>query len=925
MADGEVVVGVKADTASFEKNLNAAKAQAEKFDKEATGAAAAASKLAKTAAEAAKGAAKLKSEVAASAKGTSALRKTATEASKGVSDLKKQTSEAAKAAKALEKDAKSSAKGTAAVKLEAAAAAKRVDALRAAAQEAAREIKVLRKAAEESAKRVAALKRESGEAAKKARALKAEASNASKSAKRLAKESATAARSVRKLQKEAAKKGVSKYQKAIKSAAESSALLTGPLGGIASRLSILGRVSSIAGAAVLALSVSVGALTLGLGAAISEAEKFQTSSLRVQAVLKATGNSAGITATEIRELSREIARSTLAGTAGVEAAAAKLLTFKSVQGDVFRDALKLSQDLADLGFGSVSSGAVQLGKALQDPVAGLSALKRIGVDFSATQKEQIRQFVETNQLVKAQALIIKALNDQVGGTGVKAAEGLAGSYDGLGQSISELFQNIGNAGPLQAMTEFTTRLGRSVEGINALLFDLPENRISKLQELLADLRVPQQVAQGSDTILAALAKQRVADIKGEIAAIRNKILAEVKASAAAKESAKVSAAAAKEDARLGKILEARAKEQERLAKLRESTKRGITEEVAALQQLSAVFVGSTLSAREFALAEQQITTLSKLNLDATSKEGQEISALIQKRMELAGAIAQERREREQGEATATRLQALEAEITATEMLTASIGKSASEVRAARVEVQAYRIEQELTAAALKSQESLTTGQTQAIRDQAQALAETTVRLEDLQTAQSGAFAAEEAANDRRLEFQETLASGLTSLVFETDNLGDALKRMVLQMSQAIVQAQILQAIQLAAGTSSTGAGGGSIFNAVVGAFAGATSPGTDTTTATRMHRGGRVGSAGQSISVPSSNFISAPRFHDGLKPDEFPAILQRGEEVVPKDQVGAQRTGGRDIVFNVTTPDADSFRKSQRQLSRSLKQTTAAT
>jgi len=52
------------------------------------------------------------------------------------------------------------------------------------------------------------------------------------------------------------------------------------------------------------------------------------------------------------------------------------------------------------------------------------------------------------------------------------------------------------------------------------------------------------------------------------------------------------------------------------------------------------------------------------------------------------------------------------------------------------------------------------------------------------------------------------------------------------------------------------------------------------------HSGGVVGRGGRSRGVPSSVFAGAPRMHNGgvagLRPDEVPAILQRGETVLPK-------------------------------------------
>lgn len=927
MVDGVVEVQVKAGTSDFDKKLARSKKEAERFDKEATAAAAASLKLAQATAEAAKGAAKLKTDAAASAKGTAALRKEATTASKAATALKKQASEAAKAAKQLNKDTKGASSGAKALETSAAAAAKRTEVLRKAARDAAAEVKALRKAAEDSAKGTAAMKAKATEAAKATALLKKRSTEASKAARDMGKRSREAAGRVKKLETATAKANpkISKFQKAMKNSADSAALLTGPLGGIASRLSILGRITSVTGASILALSLAVGGLTLGLGAAISEAEKFERSGLRIQAVLEATGSSAGFTSQEIRSMSEGIARSTLAGTASVEAAAAKLLTFRSIQGDTFRDALELSQDLAELGFGSVEQGALQLGKALEDPITGLGTLRRVGVSFTAVQKEQIRLFVEANQLAKAQGVILGVLAQQVGGTGVKAAMGLSGAYDSLGQNFSEFMQNVGNSGPLQVWTLAIKGMTLAVGDLNRAMFSTDAN---KIQELLTERNFEQEVSQvGRTDARREQAKRRVAALNEEIMALQDKAVAEGKAQSAARDSAEASRVAAVADAKLAKVLEAQAKERERITKLRQSTIRGIEQEVAILGAVSTAYSDSAMSAQELAEAEQRVTVLTRLNLDATSKQGEAVSKLIAERMRLTQVIAQQRAARETSAATTARLNALNTEIQATQILTSAIGGNADEMREARVEAKAMRIEQQMTAAALQKQGQIFEGQGQIFREQSRNIAETTVRLEDMQTAQAQAFAAEQEMNSKRLEFQETLAEGLTGAVFGAESLEDALKRMVLQLSQAIVQAQILSAIQLSMGTNAQGGGGSDgffagLFTAVAGQAAGG---GGGNTTATELHTGGIVGSAGKARSVPSTTFIGAPRFHQGLKPDEFPAILQKGEEVVAKDQVGKNRRGDQNVTFNITTPDPNAFRASQRQISRTLKQNTAAT
>jgi hypothetical protein len=100
---------------------------------------------------------------------------------------------------------------------------------------------------------------------------------------------------------------------------------------------------------------------------------------------------------------------------------------------------------------------------------------------------------------------------------------------------------------------------------------------------------------------------------------------------------------------------------------------------------------------------------------------------------------------------------------------------------------------------------------------------------------------------------------------------------------------------------------------------------------TVFHQGGVVGGSGYPTrSADPAIFVDAPRFHTGLGSDEYAAILQRGERVLTanqndrtaatmsglatKMQAGAQGGRGGNVVFNISTPNADSFRASQGQL-----------
>jgi hypothetical protein len=83
--------------------------------------------------------------------------------------------------------------------------------------------------------------------------------------------------------------------------------------------------------------------------------------------------------------------------------------------------------------------AVQLGKALQDPIKGLTALSRSGVTFNETEKERIKTLVESNQVGEAQKLILKAIEQQVGGT----AEATANASERIKVTFNLLTEQVG--------------------------------------------------------------------------------------------------------------------------------------------------------------------------------------------------------------------------------------------------------------------------------------------------------------------------------------------------------------------------------------------------------------------------------------------------------------------------------------------------
>jgi hypothetical protein len=129
----------------------------------------------------------------------------------------------------------------------------------------------------------------------------------------------------------------------------------------------------------------------------------------------------------------------------IKATQTKLATFgqltKTVNeaGGAFDRATLAALDMAAAGFGSAESNAVALGKALEDPIKGITALAKSGVTFTEQEKEKIKTLVESNKLLEAQDMVLAAIEKQVGGT----SEASASSFDKMKFALAGISDTFG--------------------------------------------------------------------------------------------------------------------------------------------------------------------------------------------------------------------------------------------------------------------------------------------------------------------------------------------------------------------------------------------------------------------------------------------------------------------------------------------------
>ncbi|MDB5270885.1 MAG: hypothetical protein JWP58_3925 [Hymenobacter sp.] len=178
-------------------------------------------------------------------------------------------------------------------------------------------------------------------------------------------------------------------------------------------------------------------------------EEFQASaksSADLEAALAATGHAAGLTADEIRKIGEARAKVTLFDDDETNRASAMLLTFKNVKKGVFEEAIPAIQDLATKmggdGPADMKGASIQLGKALNAPLTGITALTRVGVTFTDQQKEQIKQMVKAGDTAGAQRLILRELNSEFGGA-AEAARKAGGGMATLSMRWGEMKETVG--------------------------------------------------------------------------------------------------------------------------------------------------------------------------------------------------------------------------------------------------------------------------------------------------------------------------------------------------------------------------------------------------------------------------------------------------------------------------------------------------
>lgn len=207
-------------------------------------------------------------------------------------------------------------------------------------------------------------------------------------------------------------------------------------------------------------------LALFAGFAISEFGKAEKAIAKVQTQLKLTGTSIGITFQELQDASENLQKNSIFGDDDIlEKVSGQLLRVSGLTKDSFQQAQQVVVDLASALDTDLSSAALQVAKALESPVEGLSALSRVGVKFTDDQEKLIKNLVATGRQAEAQGFILDILR---------------GKFDGVAKAVSQT--------SFGALAQLKNAFDNLAEAIGGRLFAIIEPFVKKLTTMLENLK-----------------------------------------------------------------------------------------------------------------------------------------------------------------------------------------------------------------------------------------------------------------------------------------------------------------------------------------------------------------------------------------------------------------------------------------------------
>ena len=282
---------------------------------------------------------------------------------------------------------------------------------------------------------------------------------------------------------------------------------------------------SVASLAKYAVAITAAMMAVKKGLAIAKDLqdsyfKQERAEAKLQNALKATNYAVGLSFGEMKKYATQMQKTTGIGDELILGAQGLMTTFTQVGKEVFPEAIKAAADMSVMFGQDLQQAVIQLGTALNDPIAGVGRLKKIGVSFSEDQTASIKKFMDQNDVMSAQAVILDELRVEFGGVADALGDTLEGRVNKLNAAFGNLKQVMGKtvAEEGKGVVAWLTRLLEKTTATSAAI-----NAFEQAARGMGDvtgLSLPGQIAAMADQIVAleggiARAKDQLADTRAE--------------------------------------------------------------------------------------------------------------------------------------------------------------------------------------------------------------------------------------------------------------------------------------------------------------------------------------------------------------------------------------------------------------------------
>lgn len=186
----------------------------------------------------------------------------------------------------------------------------------------------------------------------------------------------------------------------------------------------------------------------------------QNEQAQLAAALRSTGEAAGFGIDRLNAMAEGMALKSTFGAGDINTAQARLLSYTGVVGEQFPRALQAAIDMATRLGTDVPAAAEAVGKALDSPKDGLSALSKQGFRFTEDQKALVERLQETGRTAEAQSIVLTALESAYGGAAEAARNTFGGALAGLGEQLNSLM--TGSDGSLDGATASINNLTKAL-------------------------------------------------------------------------------------------------------------------------------------------------------------------------------------------------------------------------------------------------------------------------------------------------------------------------------------------------------------------------------------------------------------------------------------------------------------------------------